>query len=23
MIGVVGSSICIYAFGYMEDFQAH
>ncbi len=23
IIGVVGSGICIYALGYMEDFQAH
>ena len=23
IIGVVGSGICIYAVGYMEDFQAH
>ncbi|MCD8317174.1 MAG: NADH-quinone oxidoreductase subunit L [Eggerthellaceae bacterium] len=23
IIGVVGSGICIYAIGYMEDFQAH
>ena len=22
IIGVVGSGICIYALGYMEDFQA-
>ena len=23
IIGVVGSGICVYALGYMEDFQAH
>ncbi len=23
IIGVIGSGICIYAIGYMEDFQAH
>lgn len=23
IVGVVGSGICIYALGYMEDFQAH
>ena len=23
IIGVVGSGICVYAIGYMEDFQAH
>ena len=23
IIGIVGSGICIYALGYMEDFQAH
>ncbi len=23
VIGVVGSGICVYALGYMEDFQAH
>lgn len=23
IIGVIGSGICIYALGYMEDFQAH
>ena len=23
IIGVIGSAICVYALGYMEDFQAH
>lgn len=23
IIGIIGSGICIYALGYMEDFQAH
>lgn len=23
IIGVIGSGICVYAIGYMEDFQAH
>ena len=23
IIGVIGSGICVYALGYMEDFQAH
>ena len=23
IIGVIGSAICVYAIGYMEDFQAH
>ena len=23
IIGIIGSGICIYAIGYMEDFQAH
>ena len=23
IIGIVGSGICVYALGYMEDFQAH
>ena len=23
VIGVIGSGICVYALGYMEDFQAH
>ncbi len=23
IIGIVGSGICVYAIGYMEDFQAH
>lgn len=23
VIGVIGSAICVYALGYMEDFQAH
>lgn len=23
IIGIIGSAICVYALGYMEDFQAH
>ena len=23
IIGIIGSGICVYALGYMEDFQAH
>ncbi|HIS40776.1 MAG TPA: NADH-quinone oxidoreductase subunit L [Candidatus Aphodovivens avistercoris] len=23
IIGIIGSAICVYAIGYMEDFQAH